>query len=270
MLQFFGGVAQFIVPDNLKSAVIVAGLKRLKLNQNYREWASHNNTIVLPARIEKPKDKASAEVGVQVAQRHITFRYRRRRWHSLEEAQAALAELLEKLNDRRFAKMPGTRRERFETIDKPALRALPKTVFEPCELLIRKKAGDDYHVEYGGNFYSVPYGLAHTLVDMRVTRSTVEVLQHHRRIHSHQRSYETGQRVTAREHLPESHRRYLDGEPATLLDWSAEVGPSTNSVIGTWLTRGSNFHSGLVASRGLRGEADDLGRYRGARGLALG
>lgn len=262
MVQFFGGVTQFTVPDNLKAAVIVAGLKRLKLNQNYREWAAHNNTVVLPARVEKPKDKAPAEVGVQVAQRHIIFRMRQRRWHSLEEAQAALAALLEKLNDRPFAKMPGTRRERFETIDKPALRPLPKTVFEPCELLIRKKAGDEYHVEYGGNSYSVPYGLAHTFVDLRVTRSTVEILQHHRRIHSHQRSYETGQRITAREHLPDAHRHYLDGEPVALLDWSAEVGPSTKAVIGAWLTRGSNFHTGLVAARGLRGESDVYGSKR--------
>eukprot|EP00456_Euglypha_rotunda_P086891 TRINITY_DN8826_c0_g1_i6.p1 TRINITY_DN8826_c0_g1~~TRINITY_DN8826_c0_g1_i6.p1 ORF type:complete len:269 (-),score=47.57 TRINITY_DN8826_c0_g1_i6:213-1019(-) len=160
MLQFFGGVTEFIVPDNLKSAVIVAGLKRLKLNQNYREWAVHNGTIVLPARVEKPKDKASAEVGVQIAQRHIVFRMRQQRWHSLEEANAALRVFLDKLNSRPFSKMPGTRRERYETIDKPALKELPATVFEPSEIVIRKKVGDEYHVEYGSNFYSVPYALA--------------------------------------------------------------------------------------------------------------
>lgn len=271
MLQFFGGVTEFIVPDNLKSAVIVAGLKRLKLNQNYREWAVHNGTIVLPARVEKPKDKASAEVGVQIAQRHIVFRMRQQRWHSLEEANAALRVFLDKLNSRPFAKMPGTRRERYESIDKPALKELPTTVFEASEIVIRKKVGDEYHVEYGGNFYSVPYALAHTFVDLRVTRSTIEILQHHRRIHSHQRSYGTRDRITAREHLPDAHRHYLDGEPSALLDWAALTGPSTQAVVSSWLTRGSQFHTGLVMARGLRSEADayDSKRIESACKLAL-
>ena len=55
---------------------------------------------------------------------------RRRQFFSLEEINAALAELLEKLNRRSFKRLPGNRFERFQELDKPALRALPPTPYE--------------------------------------------------------------------------------------------------------------------------------------------
>lgn len=271
MIAFFGGVTEFIVSDNLKSAVIHAGLKRLQLNRHFREWAEHNNTLVLPAGVYKPKHKAPAEVGVQVGQRHIVFRMKRRKWHSLEEANDELRFLLDRLNARKFAKMPGTRLERFLTIDKPALRPLPETVYEPSELSISRKVGADYHVDFGTNHYSVPYGLAHKRVDMRVSRTTVEIFQEGRRVCSHDRCMGSYKRITTREHMPTEHRHVVDGTPDALLNWATDTGGSTLTVVDKWLERGSNFYQGLIMARGLRNEADAFGakRIESACGLAI-
>ena len=262
MLAFFGGVTEFVVPDNLKSAVIHAGLKRLQLNKHYREWADHNKTVVLPARVRKPKDKATAEVGVQIAQRHILWRLRKRRWHSLEEANAELLILLEKLNARPFAKMPGSRLQRFLEVDKPALKPLPATTYEPCELKFSRCVGSDYHVEHDGNHYSVPHALAHTTVDMRVTRTVVEILQGGRRVCSHERCQYTNQRITIEQHMPDAHRHFVNGEPSALTDWARRTGTSTSTVIDGWLVPGSHFYQGLIMARGLRIEGDAFGASR--------
>ena len=66
-------------------------------------------------------DKAKAEVGVQVVERWILAALRNRTFFSLAELNAAIAKLLERLNARPFRKLPGSRRELFEQLDRPAL-----------------------------------------------------------------------------------------------------------------------------------------------------
>jgi|GEM_PF-1808338 len=56
--QFFGGVPELVVPDNLKSAVTRACRYESQLNTTYAEMARHYQVAVLPARPYKPKDKA--------------------------------------------------------------------------------------------------------------------------------------------------------------------------------------------------------------------
>ena len=80
---------------------------------------------MLPARVRKPRDKAKAEVGVQIVQRWILAALRHRTFFSLGELNAAIAQLLERLNARAFRKLPGSRRSLFEQLDRPALRPLP-------------------------------------------------------------------------------------------------------------------------------------------------
>lgn len=47
--EFFGGVPQLLIPDNLKAAVSRADRYEPVLNENYRKLARHYNTAVIPA-----------------------------------------------------------------------------------------------------------------------------------------------------------------------------------------------------------------------------
>jgi transposase len=107
---FFGGVPELLVPDNLRAAVTKADRYAPEPNATYLELARHYGTAILPARPYKPKDKAKAEVGVQVVERWILARLRHRTFFSLAELNAAIAELLVELNERPFQKLPGSRR----------------------------------------------------------------------------------------------------------------------------------------------------------------
>ena len=55
---------------------------------------------MIPARVRKPSDKAKAEAAVLVAQRWILAVLRHRTFYTLAELNAAIAELLAKLNER--------------------------------------------------------------------------------------------------------------------------------------------------------------------------
>ncbi|MGT9321611.1 IS21 family transposase, partial [Escherichia coli] len=81
--QWLGGVPELVVPDNLKSATSRACKYDPDVNPTYQQMLEHYNDAVLPARPRKPKDKAKAEVGVQVVERWIMARIRHEIFYSL-------------------------------------------------------------------------------------------------------------------------------------------------------------------------------------------
>jgi hypothetical protein len=79
-------------------------------------------------------------------QRWILARVRNRRFYSLAEANAVIAELLVVINDRPFRKMPGSRRTLFEELERPAMRPLPPTRYEFATWRVGLKVNIDYHL----------------------------------------------------------------------------------------------------------------------------
>ena len=70
-LEYFGGVPQALVPDNLKSAVTKASNYEATINRQYQSLAVHYNTVVFPTRAAKPRDKALVEGAVKLVYQRI-------------------------------------------------------------------------------------------------------------------------------------------------------------------------------------------------------
>lgn len=193
--------------------------------------ASHFDVAVIPARVRRPKDKAVVEAAVGLATRWILAVLRNRTFHSLTEANQAVAELLTKLNNKPFKKMPGSRRSRYEEIDKPALKPLPKERYEYMHIRYALVHIADYHVEYDGSWYSVPYHYRGRKVEIRATLNTVEVILRGKRIASHARRFIKASRATLNEHRPKEHKDYGDWPPERITRWAATIGPSAKGVV---------------------------------------
>ena len=69
MLEFFGGVPEILVPDNLKSGVNKACRNDPDFNPSDQQQAEHDQVAVIPARLRKPRDKPKVEVGIQIVER---------------------------------------------------------------------------------------------------------------------------------------------------------------------------------------------------------
>lgn len=259
--EFLGGTSELVVPDNLRSGVTTPCRYEPELNRTYEDLASHYETAVIPARVRKPKDKSKVEVGVQVVERWILASLRHRQFFSLSELNEAIRELLDRLNDRPFRQLPGTRRSQFEALDRPLLKPLPATAFEYCDWL-RPRVRSDYHVEVDDHFYSVPYQLVGQRLDVRLTARTMECYHAGQRVACHQRSRERGQSTTVIEHMPREHRHYAEWTPQRLVQWSRETGPSTATVVETILTSRSHPHQGFHSCLGLRRLAKGYGVER--------
>ncbi|HAP2025471.1 TPA: IS21 family transposase, partial [Escherichia coli] len=222
-LTYFGGVPEMVVPDNPRALVAQPDRYEPGLNRATLECARHYQTVILPARPRKPQDKAKAEVAVQVVERWIMARLRHRQFFSLHALNQAIAELLEDLNRRPFKRLDGCRRDWFERLDRPALRALPVHPYEVATFK-RCKVSIDYHIEVNGSFYSVPSALARQNVDVRLTAHTLEVLHGNRRVASHLLLGRRGAYSTQREHMPAAHQAHREWTPQRLLDWGERIG----------------------------------------------
>lgn len=230
--EYFGGVPEIVVPDNLKAGVSKACRYEPDINTTYHEMAVHYGVAVIPARVRKPKDKAKVEAGVQVVERWIVAALRNREFFSLRELNEAISELLERLNRRPFKKLEGSRLSWFENLDKSHLNPLPQSRYE-CAEWKKARVNIDYHVELNGHYYSVPYQLVRQEVELRSTSTTVEILHRGRRIASHRRDNRQGRHTTCKEHMPKSHQEYLEWSPSRIIKWAGSIGEATAHVVET-------------------------------------
>ena len=270
---YFDGVTELLVPDNLKSGVDKACRYEPDLNPTYQAMVSHYGTAVIPARVRRPKDKAKVEAGVLLVERWILAALRRRTFFSLSGLNEAIKELLVKLNDKPFKKLPGSRRSLYETLDRPALRALPASRYEYADWK-KARAGVDYHIEIERHYYSVPYQLAQKELDVRMTGNIIEVFYRGKRVASHRRSYVKGKHTTAAEHMPRSHREYLKWTPKRLLEWASKTGPSAERLVGAIMRSRPHPQQGFRSILGILRLTKTYGQRRVdaacSRALAIG
>ncbi|WP_294954180.1 IS21 family transposase [Sulfurovum sp.] len=121
---FYGGVANQIVPDNLKAAVITHTRKKIVLNESYADMGRHYGTAIVPARPYHPQDKGKVEAGVKGIQRWILMKLRHRTFFDINELNDAIASLLDDYNNKVIRRLGKSRTELFSMLDKPALHPL--------------------------------------------------------------------------------------------------------------------------------------------------
>lgn len=249
-LEFFGGVSEIWVPDNLKSGVKKPDRYEPELNPTYAELARHYEAAIIPARVRKPKDKAKVEQAVLLAERWILAALRNRRFFSLGELREAVKPLLEKLNNRVMRKLKKSRRQLFEELERAALKPLPSRPYEFARWS-RPRVHVDYHVEVAEHFYSVPYQLVGKQLDARSTESCVELFQGGRRVTSHVRSNEKGRYTTMNEHMPKAHQAQAEWTPVRLIEWAKKTGPSTAAMVEEILRKRVHPQQGFKACLGI-------------------
>jgi hypothetical protein len=239
--DYFGCVTEVLVPDQLRSAVSGTHRYDPDINPTYLEMAQHYGIAIIPARPRKPKDKAKVEVGVQVAQRWILACLRNRTFFGLDDLNAAIAELLERLNARPFQKLDGCRRSAFESIDRPAMKPLPQARYELADWK-DATVNIDYHVDYEGRLYSVPYAMIGSEVEVRATDDGGDPARRR------------ACRRTPSQLRPEGHGRHTRGAPAEVASGLRRVAAVAHGGVGGFDRSGGGergrTHPGRQAASG--------------------
>jgi transposase len=258
---YMDGVPEIVVPDNLKSGVTRPCRYEPDLNPSYLELANHYDTVIIPARPRKPKDKAVAETGVLVVERWILARLRNRSFRSLSALNEAIQQLIEIYNEKPFQKRPGSRRSEYEEIDRPALKPIPSSRYSYGEWK-KARTNVDYHIEVDRHYYSIPYKHHGKTLDVRISRYIIEAFYKGVRIMSHQRLHGRQRYATSREHMPPNHRWVAEWSPERFLTWGGDIGEHTRALIADVLSRKSPVQQTYRTCLGILTLAKRYGKQR--------
>ncbi len=252
---FFGGTTRILVPDNLKTGVDKVTKSETLLNRSYQEMSQHYDTAIIPARVRTPKDKATVEGTVGIISNWILAAIRNQQFLSLRELNLVIKQKLHNFNHKPFQKKEGSRALLFAE-ERMFLQPLP---IRPYEYAVLKVATVlyNYHISVDGQNYSVPFEYIKRKVDVRLTKSTVEVLCDNDRICSHKRLYgRPNQYSTVPEHMPPNHQKYMQWNGDRFRAWAAKIGTHTETVIGIFLTTSKVEQQGYKSCMALLKLAD--------------
>ncbi len=231
MYLFYGGVPHVTVPDCLKQGVLKCHLYDPDLNPSYAALAAHYTTAVVPARPGHPRDKAIVEGLVKILMRYQRFRYRRRRFTSIAEINGALSECVQRINDRRHSRFGVGRRERFEQLERNALKPLPAADFDDADWKDAKLHPDCY-VYVEATYYSAPHIHRGKKLRIRLSQNQVEIFLNGERLALHPRDRSrTGKRVKIDAHFPDASIAYYEAIPQHLLSQSRFIHAELHQLV---------------------------------------
>lgn len=262
---FFQGVVQIVVPDNPATSTHQArkGDPERVVNARYQQLADHYGTAIVPARGNRPRDKAAAENAVNVVNKRVIGYLEDDVFTSLAELNEAIEERVHEINHDIRRADDSTRWERFEAEERELLGPLPDAAFE--EVTWKElKAGRNYHVTADSQRYSVPYKLAGRLLRVRLTTSGVTVFDGYDIVCEHPRLQgRKGQYSTLPEHVPPQHRG-IDGlwSRRWFTDRARSFGPATVQVIEQILDRQKIEAQGYLDCQNILGGLGKQNRER--------
>jgi transposase len=179
----------------------------------------------------------------------------------LSELNAAIAELLVKLNERVMRHVKESRRSRYERLDRPALKPLPAQPYEYAEWK-QVRLNIDYHASVDDHFYSAPYTLIHETLWCRASHGTVELFHKGKRVASHPRSLVKYAYSTEPAHRPASHRAHLEWTPSRLIRWSQTIGVHTAALVEHVIRSKPHPEQGYRSALGILRLAKKFGEVR--------
>ena len=271
-LEWYGGLPRIFVPDNCKTAVVHTNLYNPELNHAYRELARHYDIAIIPARIRKPKDKATVESTVGWLETWLLEWLKDKLYYSFEALNHDIRERVRELAKRNFKHREGSRESVFLALDRPCLRPLPKEHFESYLTKIVNRIPNNYHLEYDGFYYSVPYRYYNQSAVMHIFAKKIEVFtKDGERIAIHQRRFSGKRYVTNTEHMPENHKavvafRSYDGQYYRAK--ALAIGKATGSFVSILLENADFEEQAYKSCMGVINFARTYGNVRVERACA--
>lgn len=135
-------------------------------------------------------------------------------------------------NQTRMQKKPYCREERFLSIEKPLLKALPDESFEIKYYRDLKVAQNNHvYLTKDKHYYRVPYQHIGQKVKVIYTRALVRLYLNGEMIALHPRNYTAGGYTTTLDHLCSHYQHYLNRRPAYYMERVANVSQNLLAII---------------------------------------
>jgi len=226
--DFFQGVVNRVILDNLKSGVIKPDLYDPRINFAYAELERHYGFVADPAGVRRAKHKGKVERVVPVVRQHLLAG---RQFRDIREAnERALSWCRFEIGN----EVHGTTKKKpydvFMGEEKDRLKRLPE---EPFEIPVWKECTVhcDHHIVFEQSYYSLPTRYIGKKVWARGTQKALQIFLDHQLIKTHSRSLEPGKWVTDQMDYPPQKLAYLMSTPASCMNRAVQYGPHTHKLM---------------------------------------
>lgn len=226
--EFFGGVPETVLLDNLKAGVVRPDLYDPTINRAYAELERHYGFVADPAKVRTPEHKGKVERSMPVVRQQLVAG---RSYASLAELnEAALSWCQDEVGT-----LPhGTTQEpplvRFERDERSSLKPLPVAAFA-SPTWAECKVHPDHHIVFERSYYSVPTRYVGKTVWVRATFRLVEVFCNEELIKTHPRAYRKGTWQTDQNDYPPPAKAFLFFHPAHCKAKAAELGADVSRMM---------------------------------------
>ncbi len=255
-LHFFGGVPRCIVPDCLKSAVIKADKYEPRINETFKDFGAHYNTVILPARALHPQDKSLAENFVRTAYTRIYAPLRNVPFFSMDECNQAMWEELDKHNKAPFQGKDYSRQHLFDTIEKMELQALPAAFYDVRNFaIVTVQYNHHVYLKEDRHYYSVPFQLTGKKVQISYNSRIVEITYNNLRVAIHQRDTHQYRYTTEAAHRPAQHQFVSEWNADRFIRWAAKTSPQTEAFIRGLIESKAHPEQAFSACMGILAES---------------
>ncbi len=255
--EFFGGVPEKVVVDNLKSAITKACWRDPKVQRSYAELAQGYGFLISPCPPNEPRKKGRVEAGVKYIKRSFLPL---RRFRSLADANRQLRQwILETAGNR----IHGTTKQKpltlFAEVEKRFLKPLPDKAPELAVWSLHKLHGN-CHLQFEKCFYSAPFQLVRKQLWVKATETTVRIFHDHELVAVHPRKHRPGEKSTIIDHLPPDAVAYLMRDPQWCLRQAEAIGPNCLCLIRSLFSH--RVMDNLRAAQGVIRLARKYGKVR--------
>jgi transposase len=234
--EYFGGVPEKLVMDNLKAAVIKASFESPLVNRAYRQLAEHYGVLIDPCAPYQARHKGGVESDVKYVKGNFwpLFKERQRQKGRQVPYADELREELERWNadvsDIRIIRGVGqSPRQLFEEQERSALKPLAPTRWDPVSWA-EPSVGADWRVQFEKAFYTVPYQYIGSTVQVFGNSSTVRIYYDYKEITLHHRAKKPWDVVRKSEHAPPHQEEYMNATRESLLRWAQRLGGAVGQV----------------------------------------
>lgn len=265
-LQYYGAVPKYLVPDNCQTAVKKHTKDELILNAVYQDLEEFYDTVILPPPARKPKGKATVENHVRHLETHLIEKLKEKVYTSLEQINEDVKIIIADINERKYEKKSGNRKDLFEAYDKPHMKPLPGGRYATCEYKAFIKVPDNYHLEFDGHYYSVLYTYYGKPAILKATLSEIRICdENNRLICTHQRSYKQFPLyITDDTHMPPAHQYYKMVNTKNgdyYRRWASAIGPNMEVLIDAVLKRSRHEEQAYNSCAGILHACKEIPRH---------
>lgn len=183
--QRLGGVPAVLRIDNVKTAIATGAGAWGTINETYRRFGAQLRFHIDACQPRHPQGKGKVERQVSDLRRVIDPRSER--FESLAHLQAATDARLADRAHRLRNPLTGTSIAEAWEQERRLLTALPETLPEPFDVVVRRRVGIDCMISFEGRRYSVPFRFVGQEVEVRGVAGRVQVFKHAEVIAEHPR-----------------------------------------------------------------------------------